>query len=73
MVEQDDNSFDGVFNNLPEPKPVPGVSDSPNDVCEWYKVNGNAYKSYTHAEIYDSRVLDWCKCPYYGKGIKITD
>ena len=22
MVEQNDNSFDGVINNLPEPKPV---------------------------------------------------
>ena len=24
MVEQDNNSFDGVLNNLPEPKPVSG-------------------------------------------------
>ena len=49
-----------------------GVSDSSNDVCVWYKVNGNAYKCYTHAEIYDSRVLDWCKCPYCEKKIKIV-
>lgn len=48
------------------------VSDSSNDVCVWYKVNGNACKCYTHAEIYDSRVLDWCKCPYCGKKIKIV-
>lgn len=48
------------------------VSDSSNDVCVWYKVNGNAYKCYTHAEIYDSRVLDWCKCPYCEKKIKIV-
>ena len=47
-----------------------GVSD---DVCEWHKVkNGNAYKCNTHAEIHDSRVLDWCKCPYCGKKIKIV-
>ena len=48
------------------------VSDSSNDVCEWYKVNGNAYKSYTHAEIYDSRVFDWRKCPYCEKKKKIV-
>ena len=47
------------------------VSD---DVCEWHKVkNGNAYKSTTHAEIHDSRVLDWCRCPYCGKKIKVVD
>ena len=45
-----------------------------DDVCEWYKVkNGNAYKCNTHAEIYDSRVLDWCVCPYCGKKIKVVD
>lgn len=48
------------------------VSDSSNNVCEWYKVNGNACKCYTHAEIYDSRVLDWCVCPYCRKKIKIV-
>ena len=48
-----------------------GVSD---DVCEWHKVkNGNAYKCNTHAEIHDSRVLDWCKCPYCGKKIKVVE
>ena len=48
-----------------------GVSD---DVCEWHKVkNGNAYKCNTHAEIYDSRVLDWGKCPYCGKKIKVVE
>ena len=48
-----------------------GVSD---DVCEWHKVkNGNAYKCNTHAEIYDSRVLDWCVCPYCGKKIKVVE
>lgn len=47
-----------------------GVSD---DVCEWHKVkNGNAYKCNTHAEIHDSRVLDWCKCPYCGKKIRVV-
>ena len=44
-----------------------------NGVCEWYKVkNGNAYKCHTHAEIHDSRVLDWCVCPYCGKKIIIA-
>ena len=49
-----------------------GISDSSDNVCEWYKVNGNACKCYTHAEIYDSRVLDWCVCPYCGKKIKVV-
>lgn len=45
---------------------------SVSDFCEWYKVkNGNAYKCNIHAEIHDSRVLDWCVCPYCGKNIKI--
>ena len=48
-----------------------GVSDASDNVCEWYKVNGNAYKCYTHAEIYDSRVFDWCVCPYCRKKIKV--
>ena len=47
------------------------VSD---DVCEWHKVkNGNAYKCHTHAEIHDSRVLDWCVCPYCSKKIKVVE
>lgn len=32
MVEQNDNSFDGVINNLPEPKPVAKVT--PEEVIE---------------------------------------
>lgn len=45
-----------------------------DDVCEWHKVkNGNAYKCNTHAEIHDSRVLDWCVCPYCGKKIKVVE
>ncbi len=32
MVEQNDNSFDGVINNLPEPKPVAQVTSE--DVVE---------------------------------------
>ena len=51
---------------------VSAVSDASDNVCEWYKVNGNACKCYTHAEIYDSRVLDWCVCPYCRKKIKIV-
>ncbi len=44
-----------------------------DDVCEWHKVkNGNAYKCNTHAEIHDTRVLDWCRCPYCGKKIKVV-
>ena len=50
------------------------VDEASDDVCEWHKVkNGNAYKSNTHAEIYDSRVLDWGKCPYCGKKIKVVE
>ena len=48
------------------------ISYEYDDVCEWIKVNGNACKCYTHAEIYDSRVLDWCVCPYCRKKIKIV-
>ena len=45
-----------------------------NDFCEWHKVkNGNAYKCNTHAEIHDSRVLDWFVCPYCGKKIKVVE
>ena len=45
-----------------------------DDVCEWHKVkNGNAYKCNTHAEIHDTRVLDWCRCPYCGKKIKVVE
>lgn len=48
-----------------------GVAD---DVCEWHRVaNVSAYKCNTHAEIHDSRVLDWCKCPYCGKKIKVVE
>ena len=44
------------------------------DVCEWHKVkNGNAYKCNTHAEIYDSRVLDWYRCPYCEKKIRVVE
>ena len=32
MVEQNDNNFDGVINNLPEPKPVAQVTNE--DVIE---------------------------------------
>ena len=45
-----------------------------NDVCEWHKVkNGNAYKCNTHEEIHDTRVLDWCRCPYCGKKIEVVE
>ena len=46
-----------------------GVSD---DVCEWYIQNSD-YKCNTHAETYDSRVLDWNICPYCGKKIKVVE
>lgn len=45
-----------------------------NDFCEWHKVkNGNAYQCNTHAEIHDSRVLDWYVCPYCEKKIKVVE
>lgn len=43
-----------------------------NDFCEWKKKNSNEYVCNVHAEIHDSRVLDWCVCPYCGKKIKIA-
>ena len=36
MVEQNDNNFDGVINNLPEPKPVTQV-DSEDEIEEVQK------------------------------------
>lgn len=55
-----------IVNNLAE--------EYNNDFCEWHKVkNGNAYKCNTHAEIHDSRVLDWHVCPYCGKKIKVVE
>ncbi len=60
-----------VLNDAIEIVKQGSVSD---DVCEWHRVKiGNAYKCNTHAEIYDSRVLDWCKCPYCGKKIKVVE
>lgn len=41
--------------------------------CEWKKKNSNEYVCNTHAEIHDSRVLDWCICPYCGKKIKVVE
>lgn len=49
------------------------VSDDTDNICTWYKINSNACKCYTHAEIYDSRVLDWCICPYCRKKIKVVE
>ena len=69
-VSEDVNSFVDLEDAIEIVKQG-GVSD---DVCEWHKVkNGNAYKCNTHAEIHDSRVLDWCKCPYCGKKIKVVE
>ena len=44
-----------------------------NDFCEWKKKNSNEYVCNAHAEIHDSRVLDWCVCPYCGKKIKVVE
>ena len=67
----DDRAEYDAYTNAIEIVNQGGVSD---DVCEWHKVkNGNAYKCNTHAEIYDSRVLDWGKCPYCGKKIKVVE
>ena len=35
--------------------------------------NNNEYVSKRHAEIYDSRVLDWQVCPYCERKIKIKE
>ena len=44
-----------------------------NDVCEWERIAINTYSNRTHAEIYGSRVLDWCACPYCGKKVKVVE
>ena len=71
--EKSDFAYENVGNALDKAIEIVkqgGVSD---DVCEWHRVaNVSAYKCNTHAEINDSRVLDWCKCPYCGKKIKIV-
>ena len=46
------------------------ASEHNNGFCEWRKENSNKYVCDAHAEIHDSRVLDWCVCPYCGKKIK---
>lgn len=43
-----------------------------NEFCEWSKENSNKYVCKVHAETHDSRVLDWCVCPYCGKKIKLA-
>ena len=43
-----------------------------NDFYEWKKINSNRYDCLAHAESHDSRVLDWCVCPYCGKKIKVV-
>lgn len=43
------------------------------ETCEWRKENSNKYVCYAHVETYDSRVLEWCLCPYCGNPIKITE
>ena len=44
-----------------------------NDVCEWERIAINTYSNRTHDEIYGSRVLDWCACPYCGKKVKVVE
>ena len=44
-----------------------------DDECKWYKIKSNAYKSNTHAELYDSRVMDWDRCPYCNKKVKVVE
>ena len=43
--------------------------------CHWTKshIVKNIYKSNTHLETYDGRVLDWNVCPYCGKKISVTE
>ena len=74
--------FDGVMPEEVEVVSIGGIKKIVNqlaeeyndDFCEWHKVkNGNAYKCNAHAEIHDSRVLDWCVCPYCGKKIKVVE
>lgn len=55
----------GIVNQLAE--------EYNNGVCEWRKENSNKYVCNAHAEIHDSRVLDWCVCPYCDKKIKVVE
>lgn len=42
-------------------------------IIKWYKKNNNKYASKRHAEVYDSRILDWQVCPYCKRKIKIKE
>ena len=67
----DDRAEYDAYTNAIEIVKQGGVTD---DCCEWTKhENTYNYKSYTHSEMFDSRVLDWEICPYCKKKIKVVE
>ena len=64
MVEQNDNNFDGVINNLPEPKPVAQVT--PEDVIEAEQKKKSVLKQLQEAVPDPERVKPSLGCPACG-------
>lgn len=46
------------------------IRESESEIIKWYKNNNNEYASKRHAEVYDSRILDWQVCHYCKRKIK---
>ena len=64
MVEQNDNSFDGVINNMPEPKPVCQVTAA--DVIEEEQKKKSVLKKLQETSPSPERVKPAIGCPACG-------
>lgn len=65
MVEQNDNNFDGVINNLPEPKPAAQVT--PEDVIEAEQKKKSVLKQLQEAVPDPERIKPALGCPACGE------
>ena len=61
MVEQNDNNFDGVINNLPEPKPVTQVDSE--DVIEEVQKKKSVLEKIRENAPDPEKVKPMCLCP----------
>ena len=61
MVEQNDNNFDGVINNLPEPKPVAQVDSE--DVIEEVQKKKSVLEKIRENAPDPEKVKPMCLCP----------
>ena len=62
MVEQNDNNFDGVINNLPEPKPVAQVDSE--DVIEEVQKKKSVLEKIRENAPDPEKVKPMSLCPY---------